>query len=172
MDPTRVFALQFVLSSLAWISIARWFVLPWLKAKRAEESLPVLIVPQLFRHIGATLLVSTVVSPSLPAEFAYPTAIGDTITAALALLSLAALKSNWRGAFVMVWIFNIFGSVDMLHGLVQGARLGAAPFLQAAWIVPTFGVPMMLTVHFLIFYVLTRTARQQPLLAAPVSRRK
>ena len=156
MQPIKIFVVQFVLSIFAWVIIARWFVISWIKTRSDLEVLPILIIPQLFRHIGATLLVPGVAASSLPPLFAVSTAYGDIATALLAMLSVSALVLRWKRALTIVWIFNIFGSLDMVHSLIQGARLKVAPHLGAAWVVPTFVVPMMLTIHFLVFYTLVR----------------
>ena len=56
----------------------------------------------------------------MPSGFAEPAAIGDTITALLAMLSFVALGARWRFALVVVWVFNVFGAIDLVHALVQG----------------------------------------------------
>jgi hypothetical protein len=57
--------------------------------------------------------VPGVVSPDLPAAFARPAAYGDLIAAVLALLALAGLWS--RLGIVLVWVFNLWGSADLLY---------------------------------------------------------
>jgi len=98
-----------------------------------------------FRFLGLAFVVPGVVSPDLPTAFARPAAYGDLTTAILALLSLATLRS--RLGLILVWVFNILGTVDLLYALYQGNRtgLGLAPGLQgAAYFIPTVLVPLLL----------------------------
>jgi hypothetical protein len=53
----------------------------------------------------------------LPRDFLSNAAYGDLIAAALALASIFALRSNWRVAVSLVWVFNTWGFVDLLNGL-------------------------------------------------------
>jgi hypothetical protein len=110
-----------------------------------------------FRFVGLAFVVPGVVSPDLPTAFARPAAYGDLTTAILALLSLATLRS--RLGLILVWVFNILGTVDLLYAFYQGNRtgLGLAPGLQgAAYFIPTVLVPLLLITHGLVFRLLLR----------------
>jgi hypothetical protein len=127
-----------------------------------RSALSILLLPQLFRHVGVTLVVPEVVDPGIPEAFARQTAIGDMITVALAWGALASLRMSWRFAIAAVWSFNIVGLTDMLLNLAAAVRLGAAEHLGAAWYGPAFVVPAMLVVHVLIFAVLLRGPKSAP----------
>lgn len=156
METTQLLVLQFSLSLAAYAAIAAWFAWPWLRRQPRHTALSVLLVPQLFRHVGVTLLVPDVVERELPAAFARQTAIGDTLTVVLAWAALIAVRARWRYAIASVWLFNLFGLGDMLHNLATAVRVGAGEYLGAAWYGPAFVVPLMLVVHTLIFAVLIR----------------
>ena len=126
-------------------------------SKPRTTALSILIFPQTFRFIGVTLLVPGVVEPGLPEAFARHTAIGDTITTALAWLSLIALRAGWRLAIPTVWLFNLVGLGDLLLNLGRGVRLQVAGQLGAAWFGPAFVVPGMLVIHVLVFSYLMRS---------------
>ena len=107
------------------------------------------------RRLG--ILVPGVVSPELPLAFARPAAYGDLATAVLALLAIAALRN--RLGIMLVWAFNLLGTVDLLYAFYQGNRtgLGLAPGLQgAAYFIPTVLVPLLLITHGLVFRLLLR----------------
>jgi hypothetical protein len=156
MEAPQLLALQFTLSLLAYTALGFWFIRPWLETKPRSAALSILIFPQTFRFVGVTLLVPGVVGAGLPEAFARPTAIGDTLTTALAWLSLVALRARWRFAIPMVWLFNVVGLVDLLLNLGRGARLEVASQLGAAWFGPAFIVPAMLVIHVLVFVFLVR----------------
>jgi hypothetical protein len=108
------------------------------------------------RFIGLAFLVPGVVSPELSGEFARPAAYGDLIAALLALLALAALES--RPGIALVWLFNIWGTADLLYAFYQG-RIGVGfepGQLGAAYFIPTVVVPLLLVTHGLVFRILLR----------------
>jgi hypothetical protein len=94
-----------------------------------------------------------VVSPDLPSAFAHSAAYGDIIAATLALLSLL---SPPRGAgVVMAWIFNLWGSADLLNAFYQANHSGLlAGQLAATYFIPTLIVPLLLITHGLAFRIL------------------
>jgi len=161
MEAPQLLALQFTLSLFAWAALGFWFVRPWLETKPRSAALSILIFPQTFRFVGVTLLAPGVVGAGLPEAFALPTAIGDTLTTALAWLALVALRGGSRLAIPAVWLFNVVGFVDLLLNVARGARLGVAAQLGAAWFGPAFIVPAMLVIHVLVFVFLVR-ARTEP----------
>jgi hypothetical protein len=108
-------------------------------------------------------VVPGVVSPGLPAAFAQPVAFGDFITAILALLALATL-GNYTGT-ALTWVFNIFGTADLLIAFYLGSRislpnnpglLGAGYFILAAY------VPLLLITHGLAFRILLQARAVAP----------
>ncbi len=124
---------------------------------RAEAFRPILVLHG-FRYIGMAALIPGVVSAGLSATvFARELAYGDLAAASLALVALAALRTRWSG--VLVWIFNIVGTVDLLNAFYQGSRISLAVdpgILGAAYFIPIFGVPLLLVTHVLVFRLLMR----------------
>ena len=148
MDMLSIFALQLVLSLVVYALIAKWYVSPWLAEKQVNQALMLLIFPHAFRHIGLTFLVPGIVVQPLPVFFAAPAAYGDLISGLLALLCLVALRGGWGLAIILVWIFNIIGTADLLNALRQ---VEAVPDLGSTWYIPTFFVPMLLVTHIMVF---------------------
>ncbi|WP_205927535.1 hypothetical protein [Rhizobium sp. P40RR-XXII] len=79
-------------------------------------------------YMGMTLLVMGMVDPKLPNEFLSSAAYGDLLEAALALASIFALRSNSRGAVLLVWVTNIWGFVDLLRGVRSVLQLNVPSF--------------------------------------------
>ncbi len=153
MDAREIFGLQFVLSVVVWGLLARWLLSPWLEKKPRHEAFFWLTLPNAFRHVGLVFLVPGVVAQPLPESFASPAAYGDLLTGVLALLTLIALRTSWAGAVMLVWLFNMVGTVDLLNAL---RHVDVAPDFGAAWYIPTFLVPLLLVTHFMIFARLFR----------------
>jgi len=94
-----------------------------------------------------------VVSPDLPSAFARCAAYGDVIAAALALLSLLSLPS--AAGVVIAWVFNLWGSVDLLNAFYQANHAGLlAGQLGATYFIPTVIVAILLITHALAFRIL------------------
>ena len=112
-----------------------------------------LLILHSFRFIGLAFLVPGVVSPDLPPAFAHAAAYGDIIAAILALLSLLLLPS--ASGVAVVWIFNLWGSADLLNAFYQANHAGLlAGQLGAAYFLPTLIVPLLLVTHGLAFRIL------------------
>ncbi len=153
MDANAIFALQFVLSLVVIGLLAKWTWTPWLKMQPQRQAFFWLVLPHAFRHIGMVFLVPGVVAQPLAADFSIPAAYGDLAAGLLALSALIALRTGWAGALVLVWIFNVVGTVDLLNAL---RHAGVVPHFGAAWFIPTFLVPLLLVTHFMIFVRLIR----------------
>jgi hypothetical protein len=147
------FFVSIAFSLIAWgIATAR-YIWPELRLRRREEALRPLLILHSFRFIGLAFLVPGVVSPDLPSGFAHSAAYGDLISATLALLSLLSLPSG--AGVVIAWIFNLWGSADLLNAFYQANAGGLlAGQLGATYFIPTFLVPLLLITHGLAFRIL------------------
>ena len=156
MDPQIIFVVQFVLSLVVWGLIAKWWLAPWLEKVSQHQALLYLTLPHAFRHMGMVFVVPGVVAEPLPSNFATPAAYGDLSTGLLALVTLIALRAGWAGALVLVWLFNVVGTVDLLNAL---RHVNVVAGFGAVWYIPTLFVPLLLVTHFMIFARLLRRRR-------------
>ena len=143
---------------LAWGVFAAQYIWPEISKRERVEGLRPILVLHGFRYIGLAVLIPGVVSPQLAGTvFARGLAYGDVAAATLALIALAALRTRLAGP--LVWIFNIFGTADLLNAFYQGDRLSLANtpgLLGAGYFIPVFGVPLLLITHVLAFRLLMR----------------
>jgi hypothetical protein len=153
MEIQVIFLLQFVLSLLVVGLLARWYATPWLAQKPLEVALSILLVPHAFRHIGMAFLVPNLNQPGLPESFANMAAYGDLLSGILAIVALAALKGRWLIAVPLIWVFNIFGTTDLVNALSHDSAILQ---LGPTWFIPTFLVPVLLVSHVMIFARLLR----------------
>jgi len=83
------------------------------------------------------------------------------VAAILSVVAAIALSKRWSLAIMLVWLFNLWGSADLLFAFYQGLFGGLeANTLGAAFFIPTFVVPPLLVTHGLMFRLLVR-ARQR-----------
>jgi hypothetical protein len=150
-----LFGLSVAFSLVAWSLVARDFVWPALNDRSRADALRPLLILHSFRFVGLSFLIPGVVSPDLPVAFAAPAAYGDLVAMLLALLAFATLRT--RFGVVLVWLFGIWGTADLLYAFFNGYRVELQPgHLGAAFYIPTIVVPLLLVTHMLVFRILLR----------------
>ena len=153
MLPQLAFFGSIAFSLIAWGIVTARYISPQLHDRRRSDALRPLLILHSFRFVGLAFLVPGVVSPDLPRAFATSAAFGDIVAATLALLSLLSLRSA-LGVFV-VWIFNVWGSLDLVNGFYEANAAGLSPGqFGATFFIPTLVVPLLLITHALVFRVL------------------
>src|SRR4051812_11070067 len=155
MIPKFGFFISIACSLIAWGMVTRRYIWPRLRGLRQLEALRPILVVHTSRFLGLAFLVPGVVSSDLPLSFAQPAAYGDLTAATLALLTLMSLRT--RGGLVLAWLFNIWGSFDLLNAFYRAGSANLIPGqLGAAYFIPTFVVPMLLITHVVAFRILLR----------------
>lgn len=152
-----LFGLSILGSFVAWGIVVWVFLWPQIEATSKTTALMALVAPHMFRFIGLGFLIPGVVSESLPQGFARPAAWGDVGAALLAIVAMVALAANAPWAIALTWIFNIWGTLDLLNAMFQGPRklaVSGPGALGATFYIPTFIVPGLLLIHAVIFRVL------------------
>jgi hypothetical protein len=156
MTSGALFGLSVLMNFVASGIVTKLYIWPRLRVMSREEALLPLVVPHMFRFVGLSFLVPGVVSASLSTDFARPAAYGDLGAAILAVIAVLALSGRASWALLIVWIFNLWGTIDLLYAIYQGqigVRIGPGS-LGAAFYIPTVVVPPLLVTHGLIFWLL------------------
>ncbi len=157
----RALPINLIFSTAVFYVAARFYVLPKIGESNPRAILiPILILHSL-RHLGLMFLATGATFPGMPAQFAYSAAIGDLVTAVLAFISIFAVAANREGSRVLVWAFNIVGTVDLLLAITLATIYKAADFMGAAYWIPALWVPALLVSHYVVFAVLLAGRRAQ-----------
>ena len=152
-DP--VFGISILGSFAAFGVLAGLYVWPWLRSRSREEALRILILPHMFRFAGLSFLETGVVAASLPVSFATHAAYGDFIAAILAVAAVLALSARAPFAIAAVWLFNVWGTFDLIFAFYTAMTNGLVPGdLGAAYYIPTVIVPLLFISHALMFALL------------------
>jgi hypothetical protein len=152
----NVLTVNLLFSTLVFWVAARLYLLPRLAELEPRTILlPILLLHSL-RHLGLMFLASGAVFPGIPPQFAYPAAFGDLLAAVLALVAIPAVAIRARHAKLLVWIFNIEGTLDLFLAILLATIFNAAPFMGPAYWIPAFWVPALLVTHYIAFIVLRR----------------
>ncbi len=158
-----LFGISVTFGLAVWGAVAWHYIWPALRDRPSPENLKPILLLHGFRFLGLAFVVPGVVSPELPAAFAQPVAYGDLISASLALFALTILGT--RIGTVVAWVFNIFGTADLLFAFYQGARISLPDtqgLLGAGYFILTAFVPLLLITHGLAFRILLRTKVAAP----------
>jgi hypothetical protein len=148
-----LFFTSIAFSFVAWGMVAARYIWPALRLRQRAEALRPILTLHSFRFVGLSFLVPGVVSPALPHAFAHVAGLGDSLAGILALLSLLTLPR--RAGIFITWIFNLWGTADILNAFYQANHAGVlAGQLGAAYFLPTLIVPLLLITHGLAFRIL------------------
>ena len=144
-----------LLSFLAWATVCRVSVWPRVRNLALTDAARPILLLHVFRFVGATFLIPGIVGPDLPIAWAAPAAYGDLAAVGLAWIALALGRRP--GSRAALWVFNVWGTVDLLFAFYQGTRLGIrfGSYGAAIWIVMVL-VPLLLCTHAVLFLLLLR----------------
>jgi hypothetical protein len=150
----NILTVNLVLNTLVFAIAARLYLLPRLgECEPRTVLLPILLL-HATRHLGLMFLAPGATLPGIPWQFAWPAALGDLATALLALLAIAAVAGRARGATLLVWVFNVTGTVDLIVAIALAIVYDASPHMGPAYWIPAYWVPALLVTHYIAFVVL------------------
>jgi hypothetical protein len=151
----NILTVNLLFSTLIFWAAARLYVLPRLGMLRPQTVLLPILLLHAFRHLGLMFLAPGATYPGLPAAFAYPAALGDLLAALLAVAAIPAVARG--GGRLLVWIFNVEGTLDLLGTIALATLYGAAASMGPAYWIPAFWVPALLVTHYIIFLALRKS---------------
>ena len=155
----RILVMNLVFSTLIFFVAARLYIIPYFD--RLDDRIliqPILLLHAL-RHLGLMFLAPGAVLSGMPSAFALPAAIGDFITAILAVIALAAVTKQSPNKTALLWIFNVFGTFDLAYAIAMGTIHNIGPFMGASYWIPSFWVPTLLVTHYILFLRLLKKRR-------------
>jgi len=160
----NILTINLILSLFIFWIIAKIYLLPRLDELRTQTVLVPILLLHSFRHLGLMFLAPGATYVGIPPQFAYPAAYGDLLAAVLAMLSIPAVLSGHWSANLLVWTFNVEGTLDLLIATTLATMYGASPYMGPAYWIPAFWVPALLVTHYITFLILmgpwTRAQRQ------------
>ncbi len=147
----RILPFNLALSTIIFYWAAKIYLMPKLKEISATTIfVPILILHSL-RHLGLMFMTSGAVYEGMPTQFAFPAAIGDFITALLALFALYAIRQDKPFKLTAMWVFNVVGTIDLVYAISIASLHNAAPYMGASYWIPTFWVPIFFVTHYIVF---------------------
>jgi hypothetical protein len=152
----NILTVNLLFSTLVFGIAARIYVLPNLKEVRPQVVLlPILLLHGL-RHLGLMFLAPGATDAGMPVAFARPAAFGDLLAAIMAVLAIPAVVTGSGAARVLVLVFNLEGTIDLVNAIVLANMHDASPYMGSEYWIPSFWVPALLVTHYITFLVLWR----------------
>jgi hypothetical protein len=146
-----------LLCSTLVFAVAAWiYIVPRLPSLNPRTVLTPILLLHSFRHLGLMFLAPGGTFEGIPPRFAYPAAFGDLFAAVLAMGALVAVVADLRVARLLVWVFNVEGTMDLIVAITLATVHDAAPYMGPAYWIPAFWVPALLVTHYVTFVVLWR----------------
>src|SRR4030095_14237283 len=152
----RVIVVNLLVNTAIFYVAARLYLLPLVPRVRTQLILVPILLLHSTRHLGLMFLTRGATFPRLPTQFAYPAAFGDLITAVLAFAAIPLVLRSSRLAKPAVWLFNIFGTLDLLAAITTATIYNAPVAMGPAYWIPAFWVPLLLVTHYVTFVLLGR----------------
>jgi len=152
----RVLTINLIANTVIFYVAVRLYLLPLVPRVRTQMILAPILLLHSMRHLGLMFLTRGATFPGMPPQFAYPAAFGDLITAVLAFASIPLVLRGSGLAKPAVWIFNIFGTLDLLVAITFATIYNAPVRMGPAYWIPAFWVPLLLVTHYVTFILLRR----------------
>src|SRR5262245_51241587 len=152
----NILTVNLLFNTLVFWVAAKLYLFPRLQDCEPRTILLPILLLHSTRHLGLMFLAPGAVYAGIPLQFAYPAAFGDLLAAVLALGAILAVAARARIAKLLVWVFNIEGTLDLLSAIVLATAYDAAPFMGPAYWIPALWVPALLVTHYITFVLLFR----------------
>jgi len=154
MQALLILTLNLLGSTLVFWVAASIYILPKLHTLQPQRILLPILLLHSTRHLGLMFLSPGATYPGIAPQFAYPAALGDLLAALLALVAIPAVATNHKAGPLLVWMFNIEGTLDLVAAIALATLYGAPAFMGPAYWIPAFWVPALLVTHYIAFLVL------------------
>lgn len=149
--PNPILAINLVLGFALFTAALAIYVVPQLHRLSPIQLLTPILLLHALRELGLMFMFEGATLPGMPRTFAVVAGLGDLVAAGLAAVALVAVRRGAAWARGSVWVFNLWGTLDLLLAIGLAVAFRAAPHLGAAYWIPAFWVPMLLATHALVF---------------------
>jgi hypothetical protein len=156
----RILTANLIFTTLIFYTSARIYLLPKIGEFKPQTILVPILLLHSLRHLGLMFLTPGAVYPGMPAQFAFPAAIGDFIAALLAFTAMPAVMKNSPAAWPLLWLFNSVGTFDLVMAITLATIYQAPLYMGASYWIPAFWVPALLVTHYIVFVMLVRHGAQ------------
>ena len=119
MDNFTIINIQALTGTVAMLLGFRYWIQPRVSKLSLQDALLPFVFLNAFRYLGLSFMAKEQFYDGFPDEFLTTVGLLDLTTALLAIVSVVALKSRWRFAIPLVWVFNLVGFGDLITAFPQ-----------------------------------------------------
>jgi hypothetical protein len=158
MNTTIAIILAQSLNLAAFIFLAFWYAVPWLKSSSRVNALTALILVHLGRTLALQLYSSQQAGMVVPDRFRDHLVVGDVAGWALALIILICLRYRARFTIFLIWVLIAETIIDIGSGTLDGLLTNTMGNLWGTtWLVVAIYVPlMMVSLGLTVWQLLSR----------------
>ena len=155
MELKAALGLAQVMSMVVFVTIARWYLVPWLRARDKATALSALLWPHVFRYVALQSYAAQHAGFPISNEGVSRIVYGDVGGMIIALAAIVALRHRSRAAIPLVLLLVTTTVIDTFLNISGGIRenlFGAAT--GVTWMIVAFYVPMLMVTLGLIVWQL------------------
>lgn len=144
-----------LMSLIVLVSIARWYIAPWLNSNVRADALTALLWVHVFRYVALQVFSAQHNGFPISDGGAMEIVVGDVVGAVLAFVAITLLRRRARLAVPLSWLLvaeTAYDTVTNIHGGVQEHLMGAAS--GVTWMILTFFVPLVVVSGVLLVWQL------------------
>src|SRR5262249_15836219 len=104
MDLKAALGLSQLFSLMVFVTIARWYVMPWLRLQERATALTALLWPHVFRYVALQAYSAQHAGFPISDSGVNRIVYGDVGGMILALIAITTLRYEARAAIALVWL--------------------------------------------------------------------
>jgi len=147
-----------LITLVVFITMARWYVMPWLAKRERAEALIALLWIHVFRYVALQIFAAQREGFPISSGGAREIVIGDVGGAIIAFLAIALLRRSAFAGIVLCWILVVETATDTflnIRGGIEEHLMGAAG--GVTWMILVFFVPaVVVSVGLLAWQLVSR----------------
>ena len=150
-----ILSIQISMSFILSILGISWYILPRIQQLKKDEKLSILLWVHVFRYAPLVLLVRSQTTSDLPHNTLEIIAIGDFISAIVALIAILVIRYYPSFSNTSVWVFQIVSTIDILSALTFAMKDKLYDYsLGFNWFILTFYVPLVIVSQIFMVRIL------------------
>ena len=134
----RVLTLNLIATTVVFYVAAKIYLLPRLDRLSPRSVLIPIRLLHSLRQLGLMFLTRGATYPGLPWQFAYPGRWAISLLWCWLICIFLLLRDRTQ-ARTLVWIFNVFGTLDLIVAIILATIYGAPVFMDPLTGFPRFG---------------------------------
>jgi hypothetical protein len=143
-DLTAAALVAMVLSFIVFGTAAAWYAVPRMRTVAVGAAITPLLWIHGFRYVALQLFSAQEFGFAIPDPTRDQIVYGDLVGMGLALATLYALRSRWRSAIPLAWVFVVATVIDLGNAAVLGIRQDLFDkATDVSWMILTFYVPAL-----------------------------